>query len=297
MARCLVFFILVGTVGSIFWGGSSAFGQQIYDARQLSPHSAKPRSMDDLADSLPKGSIVVVGENHNYKAIQNGQMQLLSALRQRGHRVSVAMEFLVYPIQDSVEAYRNGELSEEDFKAKAWGEADFQFYRDQILFPRRDEGGRTLAINIPKQIPLAVKERGLAQLTEEERKFLPPDVTLGRASYRERFVERMIGHVSSEESMNRYFETQSLWDDTMAWKVCSSRRGDDETLVIIVGQFHVEYGDGFIDRLRARCPQKETVTSIYQYLYYSDEIVDLVSFYPSAKYGPIADYLMLVQQD
>jgi uncharacterized iron-regulated protein len=53
--------------------------------------------------------------------------------------------------------------------------------------------------------------------------------------------------------MVNYFAAQSIWDDTMAWRAVEFLKlHPEQTLFIIVGEFHVQYGGGLPDRLRAR---------------------------------------------
>lgn len=270
---------------------------EIYDARNLNPQSAKSINIDDLTAKIPRGAIVVIGEQHNMASIQQGQLDLLTSLRKNGHDLNVGLEFLRYPEQVQIDAYRMGTLSEENFKKSSWGQSDLNFYRSQILFPNFKLGERTFGLNSPQNIPIAVREKGLDNLSTEEKNQLPPNMQLGNSRYKERFIERMDGHVKDPAAMTRYFEAQSLWDETIAWKACEVIASSDKTLVVIIGQFHVEYNDGLIERLHSRCGAKRPIVNIYQYLFYNDEIVDLTPFVPSAKYGAISDYVMIVKQD
>lgn len=278
------------------WAGGSA-AQEIYDARKIKPKSFTKIPMEEMIKSIPKGSIVVIGELHNKPSMQQGELGILKALRSEGHKVNVGMELLEYTAQSNLEAYRSGNMTEEDFLKSSWRESDFNFYQEQILFPEAKNGEETFAINSPRELPLAVKAKGLAKLTRKEKALLPPNFKLGGSNYRKRFEEKMRGHVKGKREMNRYFQTQSVWDDTMAWKVCEAKRKSEGTLVLVVGMFHVEYGDSLIRRIRARCSPSQSVVSIYQYLFYNDETYNIGEFAPSRKYGPLSDYLMIVKED
>lgn len=284
-------------VCSVLSWANSGFAEEIYDARTLKSTSSQRLSMDQMVSKIPKGSIVLIAEKHNVTSMQQGELDLLKALRNQGHKVNLGMELLQFSDQSNVDAYRKGTMTEEAFKASSWGESDFNFYRDQILFPKDEDGEKTFAVNSPKALPIAVKTKGIAHLSAQEKAMLPPHFRLGRASYRERFREKMSYHVAGKKAMKRYFETQSVWDDTMAWKVCEAKSKSEGTLVLIVGQFHVEYGDGLIHRIRARCGKTQPIVSVYQYLFYNDETYDVGQFAPSPKYGPIADYLVIVKED
>lgn len=273
----------------------SSHALELYDGRTLTKSSATQLSIQELVAKIPKGAIVVIGEQHNYGPIQQGQLSILNELRTQGHSINVGMEFLKYTIQDNLDAYRAGRLSEAEFQKSSWGQANFNFYREQMLFPNLNSGERTFAINSPTELPVAVKTKGLANLSEEEKALLPPHFELGGENYRKRFAEKMKWHVTTEESMNKYFETQSLWDDTMAWKTCEAANSSTNTMVVVVGQFHVEYGDGLIHRIRTRCGTQHPIISIYQFLFFEDEEIDLKHFLPSSKYGPVSDFVMAVK--
>jgi hypothetical protein len=97
--------------------------------------------------------------------------------------------------------------------------------------------------------------RALKSLTDQQRQLLPPDFSRGRTLYYDRFLEVMSGgaHPLPPAALERFFWAQSLWDDTMAWKVLEWHQlNPDDDIVVIVGDFHATYGGGLEDRLRAR---------------------------------------------
>jgi uncharacterized iron-regulated protein len=250
----------------------------------------------EVVKNIPKGTVVFIGEQHGFGPIQKGQLAVLNALRADGHKVNVGMEFLDYTKQEAVENYRNGSLSEPDFlKQIAWGSLSFDFYRDQILFPNAASGEATFALNSPRWLSGEVSQKGLAGLSEEALKLLPPQFQLGRESYKKRFTDLMAGHISSPEKMQRYFEAQSLWDDTMAWRLTDIPVSSDETIVVVVGQFHIEYGGGLPYQLKQRLSNRPIVT-IEEFLFYDDEEVPFKDLAPSPEYGPMSDYLFIVKE-
>ncbi len=216
-------------------------------------------TLSDWATSLVKGSVLILGEEHATDQNQNepqvirhhqNQHSIIRALGQAGHVVSVGMEFFEYPKQGFVDSYLNGELEESEFLNKVgWGLAPFDLYRPQVLEPLRF-GGTTIALNIPRAITSKVAKSGHDALDSEERALLPPIWERGSAPYFERFSEAIGGH-APKEAIERYFWAQSLWDDTMAWRTSQHKSQNPETtLVIIVGQFHAEFGHGLARRLK-----------------------------------------------
>lgn len=219
--------------------------------------SGQPVTLEAAVAKIPAGSVVVIGENHGVDLHQKQQVALLNALRLNGHVVSVGMEFLSYPSQSLVDRYRRGELSESEFLTQVgWGGTPYSFYREQILFPRLDEGATTIALNAPRALTSRVARVGVSGLTAEETALLPPGFTEGRAGYRRRFSAQM-PHLADPSAIDRYFAAQSVWDDTMAWQFAEWRRAHPgQTFVIVVGEFHVRHGGGLPDRILARTGEK-----------------------------------------
>lgn len=255
----------------------------------------KINSLQEALQSVKPGSIVIIGENHGFKEHQRQQMEIMTELRAKGLKVSVGMEFFTYTEQALLDDYRLGKLSEADFLAAIkWGGISFDYYRSQALFANSAEGSTTLALNAPRSLTGKVSKSGLGALTPQERAILPPLFSLGRESYKQRFLDLMGDHLPSQDAGERYFAAQSIWDDTMAWQASQFiEKNKDQVLVIVVGEFHVQYGGGLPDRIHARSPQIPILTfSQINTLGLSDQEI-AQEMGPSANYGPRADYLWL----
>lgn len=212
-----------------------------------------PWTPDAMAAAIPKGAVVVLGENHGLAVHRDQHVVVLEALRRAGHKVSVGLEFFPAAFQGAVDAWRAGSLPEADFLTRiGWGSPSFDFYRQQASFPMPSEGSRTLALNAARELTSRVAKVGLTGLTPEELAQLPPNFQLGRDSYRKRFAAQM-PHLPDPSALDRYFAAQSIWDETMAWNATQfTKANPDQTLVIVVGEFHAQYGGGLPDRLLAR---------------------------------------------
>lgn len=250
-------------------------------------------SLEQLVSTIKPGTTLFLGELHGFQAVADGQLAILRELRSQGHSIDVGFEFFSYPHQNEVDRFRRGELSESDFLGLiGWGKGtDFGFYRAQALFPDYKRGERTLAINAPRSLTGAVSKRGLEGLNEAERSLLPPNLTLGRIEYFERFRTLMGGHVK-EEALQRYFQAQSVWDDTMAWTL--NLHTTSHTKVVIVGEFHVQYGGGLPYQMSLResgIPLK-VVSFVDIGGLSGDEIQEAVL--PHKGWGSRADFVCLV---
>lgn len=248
-------------------------------------------TVQQIAQKVRPGSVVIIGEKHGHPWAQKQQLQILQAIKASGLKVSVGMEFLTYTDQEKLNSYRAGGLTEDVFlKSINWGSPSFDFYKDQILFPKIAEGETTLALNSPRFLSGKIAKTGLASLTDEDKLLLPPQFELGRESYKKRFSGAM-SHVSTPELLDNYFAAQSLWDDTMAWKASEFvKTHSDQVLVIIVGEFHVQYGGGLPYRLVQRGVQDIlTVTQLDHEDYSEEELIQAIV--PSQEYGPRAHYI------
>lgn len=247
-----------------------------------------------LVSEVPKGSIVVLGENHGLAVHRDQHVAVLEALRRARHRVSVGLEFFPYQYQGAVDAWRAGELPEADFlKQIGWGLPSFDFYRAQASFPLLADGSETVALNADRRLTSEVAKNGLDQLPVDLKAQLPPGFQLGRNSYKKRFSEMMGAHLPDPTAIDRYFAAQSIWDDTMAWRAADlMTRKPDQTLVIVVGEFHAQYGGGLPDRLRARSGAPVVVLSqVNTHGLTEDEIAGEIV--PSSEYGARAEYLWI----
>lgn len=264
----------------------------------LDGHTLEPVQLTEKMQQIQPGTVLILGEMHNVPAISRQHVDILQALRDQGLKVSVGMEFFNYTDQMFVDQYRTGELSDEAFKSLInWGGYDFELYKRQILFPKSELGEFGLGINLSRAVTGAISKGGLDSLTEDQKKLLPPQFTLGRDSYRTRFFEAM-GVTHPTPKLENYFVAQSAWDDTMAWQTVNFLKDHpDHVFVIIVGEFHVQYGGGLPDRLRTRMQAAglnhpiQTVSQILTEGLTPEDIQKEIM--PSETEGARADYIIL----
>lgn len=271
--------------GVLLTSTSCSTWAQLYDGRSL-----VPAVLTDMTLQVQPGSIVILGENHGLAVHRDQHLQVLQQLRAQGLKVSVGLEFINYTDQLSVDLYRSGELNDEQFlSAIKWAGFGFEFYKPQLIFPDVQNGEYSLGLNLSRTITSKISKNGLASLDEADRALLPPNFDLGRDSYKERFMAAAGSHCKVPENC---FAAQSAWDDTMAWTAVNFLKAHPEqVLVIVVGEFHAQFGGGLADRIRKRWPEAQikTLSQIWAEGMSEEDIQKELQ--PSAVDGPRGDYI------
>lgn len=263
---------------------STAFSQ-LFDGKTRSE-----ATLNELVSQVKPGSILFLGENHGLASHRDQHLQVLGALSAAGLKVSVGMEFVNYTDQAILDKYLKAEITEIQFLTDIkWGGFSFDFYRDQINFPKLNLGETTIGLNIPRTITTKISRQGLLSLTADEQKLMPPNFEVGGENYKARFMEAAGSHCKNPDNC---FAAQSTWDDTMAWQAVQFiERNPEQVLVIVVGEFHVQYGGGTPARVLARKPNAHIVTlsQIWAEDMSAEEIEQAMK--PSEVEGPRADFI------
>ena len=246
--------------------------------------------LSDLAADVSPGTIVLLGENHGLKQHRDQHLEVLNILRKNSLKISVGLEFVNYTDQAVLNDYRQQKIDENEFlKAIGWAGVSFDFYRDQLNFPDPLLGEFSLGLNLPRAVVSHISRNGLESLTPDELALMPPQFTLGRDSYRRRFMEAAGVHCKNPENC---FVAQCAWDDTMAnTAVKFLEEHSDHVLVVVVGEFHVQYGGGLKHRILQRRPGTKVV-SLSQI--WAEDISDddvRAAMQPSVEEGPRADFI------
>ncbi len=227
---------------------------QLYDGR-----NQDQTSLSQLLSQVKPGTILLLGENHGIASHRDQHVEILSALRAQGLKVSVGLEFVNYTNQNELNLYRKGQIDEAEFLTSIkWGGISFDYYRSQLNFPDLSQGEQSLGLNLPRAVSSKISKLGLTGLSEDDLALMPPQFALGRDSYKARFMEAAGAQGKVPDNC---FAAQSAWDDTMAWQATEFiRHNPDQVLVVVVGEFHVQYGGGTPNRIRSRLPTAHIVS-------------------------------------
>ena len=266
-----------------------------WNGKILDVRSKQIISRSELITTLSLNNIIVIGEKHYTKEVQDEEGRIISDVvifSNKENQFSLFWEFLNASSQNETQSLFNQliahEISTSDFLIKTQGSAKAVVYLPMIE-ATVGLGGKVFGGNLSRDEKAPVVSGGLAAL---DPKLLPPGFKLGGPSYLERFTEVMSGHATPEQITN-YFAAQSLVDDAIAYHLFQDSTTSLNFLVI--GAFHSMYSDGVVARLKERNGSSKiaNIEIIDSSDYTAQEIEDL---FLNDKYGDRSDYLVFVNE-
>lgn len=260
------FVILAACVG-VGCAGAAGSGPKTTDA--LVRDQAEPRklvdartgesvSLDELYAALRTRKVVYVGERHDRAGDHNAQNAILRQLYRDEPSLAIGMEMFQVPFQGPLDLWSAGEIDETVLRRdteydERWG-YDFSLYRPMLEFAR-SHGLAVVALNAPREVSHAVAMTGVEALDPEIAASLPEldlDDDAHRALFDQAFdIEE---HGVSEEMVDRFYQAQVVWDETMGSRVAETLARDDGPAKVIVfaGRVHVHGGLGIPNRAARR---------------------------------------------
>lgn len=222
--------------------------------------SGAPVAADQLQGRLRTAQVIYVGEHHNDALSHHAQLFVLSQvyrLPEQGHDVAVGLEMLPRRLQPQLDAYLAGSIDESGFLsavswARTWG-FDFALYRPLFDFCRT-HGLRMYALNAPRELPRAVRQKGLDGLSPEEQAQLPSGAPWPMPDPHRRFVRSIFDQHPADPkadpalrqaAFERFYAAQLIWDESMAQAVADILRPGPENprpphrLIVLAGVGHV----------------------------------------------------------
>lgn len=224
---------------------------------------------DDFVDQLAEARFVIVGESHGTPWHHDVQNRIYTELVDRRHGVvALGLEMVERRFQAHVDAYADGSIDEHEMLSKVqweqrWG-VDAESYAP-IWRTARDRDHPIVALNARRELVSAVGESGLDGLDEDTRDELP-DIDATDDDYRNH-LRRVFGahhdDGDSEEALDRFFEAQLVWDETMAETAFDFVEHDGaDQIVILTGRGHMERGFGIPSGLQRRGASPDDIATV-----------------------------------
>ncbi len=213
-------------------------------------------SIRDLIDRLSDKKIIYIGEYHDRFSHHYLQRLLIKEIFSRNKKIAIGMEMFQRPFQQLLDDYINGKIEEKDFLKqteyfKRWG-FDYNLYKPIINFAR-ENSIPVIALNLSREIIERVSRSGIESLSEEEKKQIPGELDFSDHEYKKRLKEVFKQHRKPEGSFEYFYQSQILWDETMAMSVDEYlRKNPDYQMIVLAGGGHIAYGSGIPKRVFRR---------------------------------------------
>src|SRR4030043_783076 len=112
--------------------------------------------MEDSFDILMDHTVIFIGEEHESRVSHNAELTILKGLAERDPNLVLALEMFERDVQDVLDAYLKGKISEKKFlkQSRPWPNY-LEDYRPLIEFAKK-KGMPVIAANIPRRAAAAV---------------------------------------------------------------------------------------------------------------------------------------------
>jgi uncharacterized iron-regulated protein len=227
-----------------------------------------------LAD-LARADVIFVGEQHDDPNTHRLESALLEGLRRRNVSLVVSLEMFERDVQETIDAYMAGSMSEEDFlkTARPWPRYATD-YRPLVELAKA-HAWPVVAANVPRRYASEVSKNGrtaLDRLSPADRAMVAREFQCPADAYFDRFVQSMSSHpapsaepaspADQRATTERFYLAQCIKDETMAESIAGAvdrLRGTPAAIVHYNGAFHSDFGQGTAERVRRRLPGRRVV--------------------------------------
>ncbi|MBC8522718.1 ChaN family lipoprotein [PVC group bacterium] len=248
----------------------------------IDPLTGDSISWHNLMSLVAKSDVVLLGEQHDHSVGHAVQLAVVTDVMERWPESILAMEMLERDEQILVDDLVDEIIDSERFtrltESSSWGGKDgWVAWYQPIIDVAIESGGGVIAANAPRRYLKLARVYGFEKIDElpEGRRSLvnyPEELSSGR--YRQRFwewsshqdsedekVEIDVTTIDPDDPMLPYFRSQQVWDATMANSIAIQQPTIEKKVLLLVGQFHIEYNGGIVQVLKRRLP-KANVLSI-----------------------------------
>ena len=240
----------------------------------IEPVSANRVDWSELLFQIDGADVILLGEQHDHAVGHAVQLAVVEDVMDKYPNSVLALEMLERDEQDLVDDYMEGFIDAKTFATLThsmnWGaKGGWMTWYQPIIDAVKDRGGVVVAANAPRRYVRLARTDGYERIDElpiERRMYIDYPKELSGGKYRERFWE-FANHGDGEDSEEinldvldpndpvlPVFRSQQAWDATMAQSVANALSSDNRKVVLLVGQFHVEYDGGIVQELRKRAP-------------------------------------------
>ncbi|MBC8201701.1 MAG: ChaN family lipoprotein [Planctomycetes bacterium] len=228
-----------------------------------------------LLEQIDEVDVVLLGEQHDHAIGHALQLAIVEDVMDKYPCSVLALEMLERDEQLKVDDYMEDFIDAKTFASltfsKNWGgSGGWEAWYQPIIDAVKNRGGSVVAANAPRRYVRLARLEGyerIDELPQERRKYIDYPEVLSDGKYRQRFwelashdeddeeqVEIDVTNIDPNDPMLPTFKSMQSWDATMAQSIVSANPSKECKVILLVGQFHVEYDGGIVQELRRRMP-------------------------------------------
>ncbi len=248
-----------------------------------------------------KSNVYFFGEYHDNAFLHKQEIDFLKTLYKQNKNIAVSMEMFERDIQDILNKYLEGKISEKDFikETRAWPNY-LTDYKPIIEFAKKHHLP-VIAANIPRRYAALMRKKGtsaIEALPKNERKFIAKDYVFKDDQYKKEFFKVMDSNMGGKmpkqlknKIFQKYYEAQCLKDETMAESIFKFMKKHPKTVIVHYnGDFHSRYHLGTVQKLQDRVTDKK-ISVISPVITNSEKDVKFIP-----QLSDIGDYLIIFYQ-
>jgi len=285
--KSLLILLLIGLPSVVLGQDISPSHYKIYSTTEQ-----KLVTITDIIKQSSKIDVLFFGEEHNDSTAHSLEYALFKGLTEKyPNQAALSMEMFQTDCQLVLNEYLNDLIREKNLltDARAW--PNYKDYRPLVELAKLQHLP-VVAANAPSRYTNMVTRNGLSslqQLSVQAKSYLAPlpiDTAIG--AYYDKFVKIMGGH----EAMSgmQIYQSQNLWDATMAWSIAQFLKTHTGFKVLqLNGGFHSEEKLGAVAQLKKYTPKARILTISS----YADESFDNPDW---TKFKTLADYIIITDR-
>ena len=247
------------------------------DLTIIEPTTDNRINWSDVLLQIRDADVVLLGEQHDHAVGHAVQLAIVEDVMDTYPGSVLALEMLERDeqilVDDFMEDFIDAETLEKlSFSTNWGGRGGWVAWYQPIIEATKDRGGEVVAANAPRRYVRLARTGGyerIDELADIRRQHIDYPEELSGGRYRQRFWE-LAAHSGAEDKENveevdvtvldpddpmlPVFRSQQAWDATMAQSIVNAEPNKLKKVVLLVGQFHVEYDGGIVQELRQRNP-------------------------------------------
>jgi uncharacterized iron-regulated protein len=215
-------------------------------------------SLEQALEALVGYNVIFFGEDHDSRAAHEGELTLLTELAGRDASLVLALEMFERDVQEDLNAYLEGTISEDTFLELARPWPNYQEDYRPLVELAKARGIQVIAANVPRRTAaeVAAADAISSDIVGEDSIYLPPNLHLNSEEYYERFAALMkkMPHATPMKGFNveALYKAQVLKDAVMA---ASLEPFLDRRIFFCCGRFHSDYHLGIPYQLQKNHPE------------------------------------------